>query len=156
MANWLKQSTTVTIRLGPALDKGDGVTEETALTPTVEVSKNHGAFAARNSATAITHDSNGWYAVELNTTDTGTLGPMIAKFDDAATHLPVWREFMVVPASVYDALVGGTEWLPVDAFKPEWSVTAAVLTVKKPDDTTTAYTKSLATDGAASPVVGSS
>lgn len=111
---WLKQSTAVTIRLGPALDKTDGVTEETALSPTVEVSKNHGAFAARNSVTAITHDSNGWYAVELNATDTGTLGPLIAKFDDAATHLPVWREFMVVPANVYDGLVGATDVLQVD------------------------------------------
>ena len=90
MAHWLKQSTTVTIRLGPALDATDGVTEETGLSPTVEVSKGDGAFAARNSATAITHDSNGWYAVELDATDTATLGNLIAKFDDAATHLPVW------------------------------------------------------------------
>lgn len=115
MAQLLKQSTTVTIRLGPALDRTDGVTEETGLSPTVEVSKNHAAFAARNSATAITHDSNGWYAVELNTTDTGTLGPLIAKFDDAATHLPVWREFLVVPANVYDALVAGADKLEIDA-----------------------------------------
>jgi hypothetical protein len=155
MATWLKQSTAVTIRLGPALDRSDGVTEETALSPTVEVSKNHGAFAARNSATAITHDSNGWYAVELNTTDTGTLGPLIAKFDSAADHLPVWREFLVVPANTYDALVGGTEWLTVDALKVEWAIAASTLTVKKPDDTTTAYTKTVATDAAAVPIISS-
>lgn len=121
MAALLKQSTTVTIRLGPALDKTDGVTEETGLSPTVEVSKGNGAFAARNSATAITHDSNGWYAVELNTTDTGTLGPLIAKFDDSTTHLPVWREFLVVPANVYDSIVGGTDTLQADV--TQWNGT---------------------------------
>lgn len=104
----LKQSTTVTIQMGPALDKTDGVTEETALSPTVEISKNNAVYAARNSATAIAHDANGWYRVELNTTDTNTLGRLIAKFDDAATHLPVWHEFTIVPADVYDSLVSGT------------------------------------------------
>lgn len=119
---WLKQSTAVTIRLGPALDKTDGVTEETGLSPSVEVSKNHAAFAARNSASAITHDSNGWYAVPIDATDTGTLGPLIVKFDDAATHLPVWREFLVVPAHVYDGLVAGTDNLQVDTV--QWLGTA--------------------------------
>jgi hypothetical protein len=113
MAVPLKQSTAVTVRLGPFLDKADGVTEEDALTPTVEVSKNHGAFAARNSATAIAHDAAGWYSVPLDTTDTGTLGPLLVKSDDAANHLPVWREFVVLPANVYDSLVAGTDNLDV-------------------------------------------
>jgi hypothetical protein len=118
----LKQSTAVTIRMGPALDKTDGITEETALTLTVEVSKNNGAFAARNSAGAISHDSNGWYAVPLDATDTGILGPFIAKFDDAATHLPVWHEFMVLPAMVYDSLVAGSDTLQADVV--QWNGTA--------------------------------
>jgi hypothetical protein len=103
MSRWLRQSTTVTIPMGPALDATDGVSEEVGLSPTVEVSLNNGAFGARTSATAITHDANGWYRVELDATDTGTLGPFIAKFDDAATHLPVWHEFEVVTANVYDS-----------------------------------------------------
>lgn len=114
MSMLLRQSTTITLRLGPALDKTDGVTEEIALSPTVEISKAGGAFVARNSATAITHDSNGWYAVELNATDTNTLGILMAKFDDSATHLPVWHEFMVVPANVYDSFVAGTDTLQSD------------------------------------------
>ncbi len=105
---YLRQSTTKTVRLGPALDKTDGVTEETALSPTVEVSKDGGAFAARNSATAVTHDSNGWYAVELNATDTNTVGRLVVKFDDAATHLPVWHEFCVLEEEVYDDLMAGS------------------------------------------------
>jgi hypothetical protein len=107
MTRFLKQSTTITLRYGPFLDDTDFKTEETALSPTMELSKNGGAFAARNSATATAHDSNGWYSIEMNATDTNTLGPLTTKVD-AAGHLPVWEHFMVVPAEVYDALVAGT------------------------------------------------
>lgn len=118
MTALLKQSTVITVQLGPAVDKTDGVTEEIALAPTVEVSKNGAVFAARSSVTAIAHDQNGWYRVELDATDTNTLGRLVVKFDDAATHLPVWHEFLVVPANVYDSLVGGTDKLQADV--AEW------------------------------------
>lgn len=125
MATLLKQSTAVTVRLGPFLDKADGVTEKTALTPVVEVSKNHGAFAARSSASAVTADSNGWYGVPLDATDTGTLGPAVIKSDDSATYLPVWHDFLVVPANTYDALVAGTDTLQADLTQINGSATAA-------------------------------
>lgn len=121
--SFLKQSTTITLRLGPALSQTDGVTERTALSPTVELSKAGGAFAARNSATAIAHDSNGWYSVELNATDTNTVGPLFVKFDDSANHLPVWHMFTVLPANVYDSLIGGTDVLDVSV--TQWLGTAA-------------------------------
>ena len=120
MATPLKQSTTVTIRLGPFLDATDGVTEEVALgSMGVEVSKNHGAFGARTSATATAHDAEGWYSCELDATDTGTLGPLIVKAHAAATHLPVWREFMVIPAHAFDSLyaAAGTDYLPTDVIQ---------------------------------------
>ena len=120
---FLKQSTTINVKLGPALDRTDGVTEETALSPTVELSKAGGTFAARNSATAIAHDSNGWYTVELNATDTNTVGPLIAKFDDSATHLPVWHVYTVLAANVYDSIVGITDILDVSV--TQWLGTAA-------------------------------
>lgn len=101
---FLKKSTAVTIRMGPALDKTDGVTEETGLSPTVEISKNGAAFVSRNSTGAITHDSNGWYAVSMSSCDNNTVGKLIAKFDDSATHLPVWHEFYVLAAGPYDSL----------------------------------------------------
>lgn len=103
---WLKQSTTITLKVGPFLDKTDGVSEETGITPVVELSKNGGSFGARNSATAITHDAEGWFAVELDGTDTNTLGRLQVKAQDSATHLPVWHEFMVVPANVWDSFFG--------------------------------------------------
>ena len=46
----LKQSTAVTVKLGPFLDASDGVTAETALTISqsdVILSKNFGAFAQK-------------------------------------------------------------------------------------------------------------
>lgn len=119
---FLRQSTAVTIQLGPAVDKTDGVTEETALSPTVYVSKAGAAFAARNSASAIAHDRNGWYRVPLDATDTNTLGPLHAFYQDSATHLPVWDKFIVLPANVYDALVVATDKLQTDV--AEWGGSA--------------------------------
>lgn len=106
MSLTLKVSTTTTISVGPFLDKTDGITEETSLSVVVELSKNGGVFAARNSATAITHDAEGWYRVELNTTDTNTLGRLVVKAHDSANHLPVWHEFMVMSANVFDSAFG--------------------------------------------------
>lgn len=111
---WLKQSTTINLKVGPFVDKTDGVTPETALTPTVKLSKNGGTLAARNSATAITHDADGWYTVEVNTTDTNTVGRLQVSVVSAADHLPVFHEAMVLPANVYDSLVGGSDLLQID------------------------------------------
>lgn len=111
----LKQSTTVTIMIGPFLDATDGVTEETALgSMGVELSKNGGAWATRNDATATAHGAEGWYTCELNATDTNTLGILKVKAHASATHLPVWHEFMVMPANVYDGIIAGTDVLQVD------------------------------------------
>jgi len=57
---------------------------------------------------------NGYYSIPLDATDTGTLGHLVVTVSEAGA-LPVWREFLVVPANVYDSLVGGTDNLEVDA-----------------------------------------
>lgn len=114
--NLLKQSTAVTLKLGPFLDSTDGNTEETALTinqADVKLSKSDGALAQKNDAGAATHDANGWYGVPLNAADTGTLGKLLI-YVHVAGALPVWREYLVVPANVYDALVAGSDRLQVD------------------------------------------
>lgn len=99
----LKEATTVTVQVGPYLDASDGVTAETGLSPTIEISKAGAVFAARNSATAIAHDADGWYRVELDATDTATVGPLVLKGTETGA-LPVWHEFYVVEANVFDAL----------------------------------------------------
>lgn len=104
----LREDTAATVNLGPFLDKTDGVTPETALAPTVRVSKNGGAWANRDSGSAIAHSENGWYSVPLSAVDTDTAGRLLLSVTDAATHLPVWQVVTVLPASAYDALVAGS------------------------------------------------
>lgn len=98
MAGRLLLSTATTIQMGPHLNEVDGVTPETGLSPAVELSKANGVFVARNSADAISHDADGYYRVPLDTTDTNTLGRLIAKSIDSANHAPVFHEFEVVQA----------------------------------------------------------
>lgn len=152
--NWLKQSTAVDIGLGPFVDNTDGFTAETALTiaqADVRLKKNAGAWAQKNQASSATHEENGWYEVSLDSTDTNTLGILIVAVNETGA-LPVWKEFLVVPANVYDSLVSGVEWLTVDGNKVEWSISGTTLTVLKPDDTTTAYTKTLTGTTGADPI----
>lgn len=123
----LKQSTALTLNVGPFVDATDGVTPETGLAGTmaVKLSKNGAALAARNSATAITHDADGYYRVHLDATDTGTLGLLRATITAAATHLPVFEDYLVLPANVYDSLVSGSDKLQVDAVEISGDSTTA-------------------------------
>ena len=115
--NILKQSTAATIKLGAFVDDTDGKTAETALTISqadIRLSKNGGDFAQTNNATGATHDESGYYDVPLNTTDTNTLGRLRVAVSESGA-LPVWQDFLVVTANVYDSLVGGSDKLDVNA-----------------------------------------
>jgi hypothetical protein len=93
-----------------------GVTAETGLTISqaeVRLAKNDGAWAQKNDTTAATHEENGWYECPLNTTDTGTLGILKLAVHESGA-VPVWADFHVVPAEVYDTLVLGTDNLTTD------------------------------------------
>lgn len=118
MSMWLRQSTaSQEILIGPFLDDTDGKTAESALTiantdiklwkegATTEVSKNSGG---------ATHIASGRYYAVLDATDTGTLGKLEINVAVSGA-LPVRREFMVLPAVVFDALVLGTDNLDVSA-----------------------------------------
>ena len=114
MTNWVKQSTAVVVSFGPFVDKTDGVTLETGLVSALDhastgifLSKNGGALTIRHATvTATTYDAYGMYRVTLDTTDTNTLGTLRMAFSEAATCLPVWQDFMVVPANVWDSMFG--------------------------------------------------
>ena len=123
MTQLLKQSTAATIKIGPFVDSTDGVTAETGLTISqadIRLSKNGGAFAQTNNATGATHDENGYYGVPLDTTDTNTLGRLRVAVNESGA-LPVWQDFMVVNANVYDSLIGGSDNLQVDTVQIEGS-----------------------------------
>lgn len=116
MSSWLKQSTAVDVLIGPFVDESDGKTAETGLTLTqadIKLSKNGQALAQKNDDTSATHDSNGYYNCELDSTDTGTLGILVLIVHKSGA-LPVRHEYMVVPANVYDSIVGGSDYLEVD------------------------------------------
>lgn len=114
MTVWLKQSTAVVVSFGPFVDQTDGVTLETGLVSALDhastgifLSKNGGTLTIRHATvTASTYDAYGNYKVTLDTTDTNTLGVLRMQFAAASTNLPVWQDFMVVPANVWDSMFG--------------------------------------------------
>lgn len=124
----LRRSTAVTIKLGPFLDSTDGVTPETALTLSqgdILLSKNYGAFAQKNDTSSGTNDgTHGWYGVPLNTTDTGTLGPLQISVNESGA-LPVFDFYMVVTSNLYDSMVLGTDFYHVDVRSIEDSATSS-------------------------------
>jgi hypothetical protein len=115
MARWLKQSTSVDVPIGPFLDATDGVTAETGLTitqPDIRLKKNGGAWAQKAAAQTLSHEENGNYEVTLDATDTNTLGLLRLHVAESGA-LPVWEDFLVLPANVYDALVSASDALQV-------------------------------------------
>jgi hypothetical protein len=105
---FLKQSTAATVKIGPFLDDTDGKTAEASLVigqADIRLTKAGGAFGQTNNAAGATHDENGYYGIPLDTTDTNTVGRLKVAVSKAGA-LPVWQDFFVVPANVYDSLVG--------------------------------------------------
>lgn len=108
---FLKQSTAVTIKLGPFSDSVDGVTAETGLTiqkANVRLSKNGGDMAAANANqgeadAGAAHDEIGYYDISLDATDTNTLG-RLAVMVSMAGALPVWMHFDVITANAWALL----------------------------------------------------
>lgn len=113
---FLKQATAYTLRIGPFVDNGDGFTPETGLTISqadVRLSKAHADWAQKTEATSCTHNEAGWYDCPVDATDTGTVGPLALAVNESGA-LPVWHEYTVLPANVYDSLFAGTDYLQVD------------------------------------------
>jgi len=101
---YLKQSTAITLKIGPFLDDTDGKTAETSLTiaqTDVRLSKNGGNIAQKTESTSCTHDELGIYGCPIDATDTDTLG-RLQLWVHKSGALPVWHEYMVVTANVYD------------------------------------------------------
>jgi hypothetical protein len=122
----LRQSTAVTLKIGPFLDDTDGKTAETALAiaqADVRISKNGANIIQKNEATSCTHDELGVYGCPIDITDTNTLGRFQLWVHESGA-LPVWHEFMVVTANFYGAVTGG-DALEVDVIQISSSSTAA-------------------------------
>jgi len=126
--NILKQSTAATIKLGAFVDDTDGKTAKTGLTISqadIRLSKNGGDFAQTNNATGATHDEFGYYDIPLDATDTNTLGRLRVAVSVSGA-LPVWQDFLVVTANVYDTLCS-TDKLEVELATGHGLATATAL-----------------------------
>lgn len=119
----LKQNTVATVKAGPFVDDTDGVTVEDELTIAnvdVKLSKNGGALAAANSVQGTgnaAYDDNGYYAINLNATDTNTLGNLRIAINYLGA-LPVWEDCLVVTEAAWNALVGITAADPLEVEVP--------------------------------------
>jgi len=91
----------------------------------VRLSKGGAAAAQKNDATSATHDENGYYRVPLNATDTNTEGTLDVCVSVAGA-LPVVFRYEVLPAEVFDAIVGGTDKLQVDLVQTAGSAVSGV------------------------------
>lgn len=111
--------------LGRFVDSTDGNTAETALTianTDIKLWVEGATTLANKNSGGATHIATGLYSAVLDATDTATLGKLEIHVHVSGA-LAVKREYMVLPAMVYDSLVLGTDVLQADAI--QWLGTAA-------------------------------
>lgn len=133
----LRTNTATRVTVGPFLDKTDGVTPEVAITvtaekltfivdtagvPTLILDTAPTASGGANDMVHITGDDAGYYDLELAAADVNYLGRAKLALTDATVHCPVFHEYMIIPAMIYDALILGTDTLQSDTV--QWLGTA--------------------------------
>ncbi len=129
----LKQSTTVTITVGPLVAASDGDTEQTGKTladTDFFLSKNGGVKAVPSDTNDATEDAHGIYRKQIHGTDTGTLG-LLTVYIHFTDSLYLRQDYQVVTANYWDSKYS-TDKLQVDV--TQWIGTAVTLsTGNKPD-----------------------
>ncbi len=116
MSGFYKQSAAAYLDLGPFISSTDGKSRLTALSllkADIRLSKNGGTIAAKSHASACTHLSAAVYRCPLNATDFNTPGRLRVEAVHASA-LAVWETITVLPANIYDSLIGGTDKIEVD------------------------------------------
>ena len=126
---YLKENTATRVTVGPFIDATDGVTPELALTvtnclvtfivddagvPTLVLDVAPTASAGSNDMVHITSDAAGYYDLELTAANTNYTGRAILNIIDTDVHLPVFHEFQIVSANVYDSLFTDGDLLDVN------------------------------------------
>lgn len=119
----LKQSTAASVKAGPFVDDTDAVTVEDALTiakADVKLSKNGSALTAAHSDQGTgnaAYDENGYYDIDLDATDTNTLGNLRIAINYLGA-LPVWEDCEVITQAAWNARFGVTDPDPLEAEVP--------------------------------------
>ena len=136
---YLKQNTATRVTVGPFLDVTDAKTPEVALTatnehvtfvvddggvPTLVIDTTATASGGSNDMVHITNDNAGYYDLELTAAQTNYVGRAVLGVNYVTDHLPVFHEFMILPANVFDAWMG-TDKLLVDAVEINSDATSA-------------------------------
>lgn len=121
----LRSNTPVIVSVGPFCSKVDGVTLQTSLTITnekitiiAETDDGAAPIALLNNVSAVTTGSandlnyisggtSGIMQLELSAANTANLGRLFLSITDANNHVPVFHEYMVVPAAIYDSMYKG-------------------------------------------------
>lgn len=164
----------------------DGPKTGDAANITAQISKDFGAAAATNDTNPTELDATdhpGIYVFDLTQAETDADNVLISAVSGTAdvvldpiqvfTVPPNFRELVVggdgvvaadevkisgdaTAADNHEAYLDGSLFQPVDAHAPNFSVSGSTLTVKNPDGTTTAYTKTVTTDAGAAPITGAS
>jgi hypothetical protein len=118
---FLKADTTTTVRIGPAVDISDGYT----CLATLDISTADYAYISEHGGTETDISGNtwaavasvtGWYDLTLTAAQLDTEGPLTVMIYDVSLCLPIFKEFMVVNANVYDSLfaAAATDYLKAD------------------------------------------
>ncbi len=110
-----KLSTAKTVLFGPVL-ASDGAEYTGAVVGDVKICKNDGTPAALNVSATLTHKEVGLYELALTASDISAVG-VITIVLSKTTYVAAPLRFNVLPALVYDSLVGGTDNLQVDAIQ---------------------------------------
>ncbi len=100
---WAKQSTAATFIIGPILDS-TGAEYIGAVIGDLSLSKNGGTLTALAAAATLTHIANGQYTLVMTTGNLDTLGRAQVTCNKSTYQMPT-LELMVIPATVFDALV---------------------------------------------------
>jgi hypothetical protein len=121
---YLRTNTATRVGVGPFLSASDGITPMTALTvtsckltmvvdtggvPTLVLDTNPTASGGNNDMVHVAGDDAGMYDLELAAANVNYLGRARVLLTDATNHCPVWEDFMILPAMIYDSLVLGTD-----------------------------------------------
>jgi hypothetical protein len=132
---YLRTNTAARVSVGPFIGT-DGLTPSTALTvtsekltltvdvsnvPTLVLDTAPTASGGANDMVHVTGDDAGMYDLELAAANVNYLGRAVLILTNASAHVPVWHEFMILPAMVYDSLVLGTDTLNADT--TQWNGT---------------------------------
>lgn len=129
MSTWLRQSTATSLGVGPFVSSGDALTVMASLSlpqGVIQLSVNGAAFAQTINTAGATYQTMGFYGLTLAATDLSTLGRLIMSISTNGV-LPVWADYMVLPANVFDSLVPGTDYLDVAAVQLTPSVTVGTI-----------------------------